>query len=68
VDGTASDIAILRRYDVPYQLLDRDGCVRAEPALALVKEKITGGLRLPGGDETGDCFKFTQALAQLPKS
>lgn len=64
VDGTASDIAILRRYGVSYRLLDRDGCVDAEPALARVKEKIAGGLRLPG-DETGDCFKFTQALAQL---
>jgi D-amino-acid dehydrogenase len=64
VDGTASDIAILRRYDVPYQLLDRAACVSAEPALARVHEKIAGGLRLPG-DETGDCFKFTLALAQL---
>jgi D-amino-acid dehydrogenase len=27
-----------------------------------VREKIAGGLRLPD-DETGDCFKFTQALA-----
>ena len=33
---------------------------RAEPALARVQEKFAGGLRLPG-DETGDCFKFTQA-------
>jgi D-amino-acid dehydrogenase len=49
---------------VPYELLDRDGCVRAEPALAFVREKVAGGLRLPG-DETGDCFKFTQALAKL---
>jgi D-amino-acid dehydrogenase len=64
LDGTASDIAILRRYDVPYQLLDRDGCVNAEPALAGVRERIAGGLRLPA-DETGDCFKFAQALAQL---
>ena len=64
LDGTAKDIAILERSGVPYQLLDREGCVRAEPALALVKEKISGGLRLPG-DETVDCFKFTQALAKL---
>lgn len=64
LDGTAKDIAVLERTGVPYELLDREGCVRAEPALALVKEKISGGLRLPG-DETGDCFKFTQSLAQL---
>ena len=35
------------------------GCVRVEPALGLVREKLAGGLRLPG-DETGDCFKFTE--------
>jgi D-amino-acid dehydrogenase len=64
LDGTAKDIAILKRYGVPYQVLDRDGCVRYEPALGLVREKIAGGLRLPD-DETGDCFKFTQALAKL---
>ena len=35
---------------------------RAEPALAAVRDKIVGGLRLPQ-DETGDCQMFTQALA-----
>ena len=44
--------------------LARDGCIRHEPALARVKDKFVGGLQLPG-DETGDCFKFTQALAAL---
>jgi D-amino-acid dehydrogenase len=62
LDGTASDIAVLKQYGVPYEVLDRDGCVRAEPALAAVKQKIAGGLRLPQ-DETGDCHMFTQALA-----
>ena len=37
---------------------------RVEPALARVREKFAGGLRLPG-DETGDCFKFTSALAAV---
>jgi D-amino-acid dehydrogenase len=62
VDGTAGDIAVLKQYGVPYEVLDRDGCVSAEPALAAVKRKIAGGLRLPQ-DETGDCHMFTQALA-----
>jgi D-amino-acid dehydrogenase len=62
VDGTADDIAVLKQYGVPYAVLDRDGCIAAEPALAAVREKITGGLRLPQ-DETGDCHMFTQALA-----
>ena len=64
VDGTAADIAILKRYGVGHELLDRDGCIRHEPALAAVREKFVGGLLLPG-DETGDCFKFTQNLAAL---
>ena len=64
LDGTAKDVAILQKYGVPYELLDVDGCVRVEPALGLVRDKIAGGLRLPG-DETGDCFKFTNALAAV---
>jgi D-amino-acid dehydrogenase len=62
LDHTADDIAVLKQYRVPYEVLDRDGCVAAEPALAAVKDKIAGGLRLPQ-DETGDCHMFTQALA-----
>ena len=64
LDGTAADIAILQRYGVRFELLDMDGCIRHEPALAQVREKFVGGLLLPG-DETGDCFKFTQNLAAL---
>jgi D-amino-acid dehydrogenase len=63
-DGAASDIAVLKDSGVAHELLDAAGCIRHEPALAGVVEKIVGGLRLPG-DETGDCFKFTQALAGL---
>ncbi len=64
LDGSASDIAILQESGVPFQSLDREDCIRHEPALARVREKFVGGLRLPG-DETGDCFKFTQRLAAL---
>jgi D-amino-acid dehydrogenase len=64
LDGTAADIAILKRYGVAFELLDREGCIRHEPALARVRDKFVGGLLLPG-DETGDCFKFTQNLAAM---
>lgn len=64
LDGVGSDIDVLKSYGVAYELLDRDGCIRAEPALAAVKEKFVGGLRLPG-DETGDCRMFTERLAAL---
>ena len=62
--GTAADIAVLERHGVAWELLDREGCIRVEPALAAVPGKFVGGLRLPA-DETGDCFKFTQNLAAL---
>ena len=64
LDGAGKDIAILRDYGVPYELLDRAGIVRAEPALAKVADTLAGALRLPG-DETGDCHLFTTRLAAL---
>ncbi len=66
LDGTAKDIEVLRQSGVPYELLDADGYVRHEPALAHVRHKFVGALRLPG-DETGDCYKFTNELAGLCK-
>ena len=67
LDGTGKDIEILQQYKVPYQLLDREGYLRYEPALALVKEKFVGALRLPG-DETGDCFIFTNRIAKMAEA
>ena len=66
LDAEAKDIAVLSRLGVPFEHLDPDGCARVEPALALVKDNLMGGLRLPG-DETGDCQLFTQNLAAEAK-
>ncbi len=63
-DGTGRDTAVLDRHGVPYQLLDREGCIGVEPALARVRDKFVGGLRLTD-DETGDCHQFTTGLARL---
>lgn len=57
------DIAVLERCGVPYELLDADGCVAAEPGLAASAGQLVGGLRLPN-DETGDCHLFTTRLAE----
>jgi D-amino-acid dehydrogenase len=67
LDATASDIEILKQYGVPFELLDRAGFVQVEPGLADTQHKFVGALRLPG-DETGDCFKFTQALARMAEA
>jgi D-amino-acid dehydrogenase len=64
VDGTGGDIEVLKQFGVPFEVLDPAGCIAAEPALAAVRDKIKGGLRL-SGDETGDCQMFTERLAAL---
>jgi D-amino-acid dehydrogenase len=63
LDGVGKDVEILKKSGVPFEVLDRAGYVAHEPALAEVQEKFVGALRLPG-DETGDCFKFTGAIAE----
>ena len=64
MDGIGSDVEVLRQYGVPFEVLDRAGFCAVEPALKLTQEKFVGALRLPN-DETGDCFKFSQRLAEL---
>ena len=67
VAAAEKDIAVLKADGVPFEVLDAEACVAAEPGLAAAKGKIAGGLRLPG-DETGDCFKFTQSLADMARA
>jgi len=64
LDATAKDIEILQQFGVPYELLENNRYLRYEPGLAEVRHKFVGALRLPG-DETGDCFTFTNELARL---
>ncbi|MBC52673.1 MAG: D-amino acid dehydrogenase small subunit [Gammaproteobacteria bacterium] len=61
LDAAAQDIDVLQKLGVPFDLLDRAGCLRAEPGLAQSQNKFVGGLRLPL-DETGDCQLFTTEL------
>jgi len=63
-DGAAKDIEVLKHSGVAFEVLGRDELARAEPALANVRDKLVGGLRLPN-DETGDCNLFTTRLAEM---
>ncbi|WP_436892828.1 D-amino acid dehydrogenase [Siccibacter turicensis] len=63
-ENAAKDITVLEEAGVPWQLLESHRLAEAEPALAAVANKLTGGLRLPN-DETGDCQLFTQRLAKM---
>ncbi|WP_411034159.1 D-amino acid dehydrogenase [Shinella sp. BYT-45] len=62
LDASAKDVKALAADGIPYEVLDPEGCIRVEPALGHVRERIAGGLLTPK-DETGDCFKFANALA-----
>ncbi|KPX45744.1 D-amino acid dehydrogenase [Pseudomonas ficuserectae] len=64
LDNAAKDIAVLEQSGVPYELLDREGIARVEPALAGVTGILSGALRLPN-DQTGDCQLFTTRLAEM---
>jgi D-amino-acid dehydrogenase len=66
-DGAAKDIEVLRQAGVPFEVLGREQLASAEPALANVRDKLVGGLRLPN-DETGDCQMFTTKLADMAKA
>jgi D-amino-acid dehydrogenase len=63
LDHAHKDIRVLRASGVPFEVLDRAGCIAAEPGLAFAEEAFVGGLRLPN-DDTGDCYMFTAALAE----
>jgi len=60
--GSRADQEVLAEYGSPYEVLGRDACIEVEPALAEVRNKFVGGLRLTA-DRTGDCRLFTMALA-----
>jgi D-amino-acid dehydrogenase len=64
LDSIGGDVAVLRDYGVPFEVLSAAECIRAEPALAVAPASFVGGLRLPE-DETGDCYLFTQRLMEI---
>ncbi|MGN6364134.1 D-amino acid dehydrogenase [Asticcacaulis taihuensis] len=65
LDNIGKDVEVLKAGGVPFEILDAAGCARAEPGIDA--SRIVGGLRLPN-DETGDCHKFTTALATLAEA
>lgn len=64
VEAIQKDMNLLRDSGTQFALLNTNDCIRTEPSLALVKDKIVAGLHLPN-DETGDCYKFCQQLTEL---
>jgi D-amino-acid dehydrogenase len=54
--------SLYRELGLEFEVLDAAGCVRAEPALARIAGKVSGAILYPG-DESGDAYGFTTALA-----
>lgn len=66
MEAVQRDISVLEECGVSYELLNGNELGRVEPALANAQDKLVGGLHLPN-DEAGDCYLFTNALAQIAK-
>ena len=66
LEAVQRDIQVLKECGVDYELLLKEDLAKVEPALAYAQDKLVGGLHLPN-DETGDCYLFTTALADLAK-
>ncbi|ECE6725698.1 D-amino acid dehydrogenase [Acinetobacter ursingii] len=67
LEAVYRDIEVLKECGVSYELLDQNDLAKVEPALQYAKDKLVGGLHLPN-DETGDCYLFTNALAEKAKA
>ncbi|MBG0759560.1 D-amino acid dehydrogenase small subunit [Vibrio cidicii] len=61
------DIALLEQSGTRFQRMSVEQCIKQEPGLAAVSDKLTGGLYLPD-DETGDCYLFCQQMTELAKA
>jgi D-amino-acid dehydrogenase len=58
-----ANMAMLSDHGLPLQAIDPERIVELEPRLAHAKSKLAGAIYAPT-DESGDCLKFTERLAQ----
>lgn len=66
-DVLKKDVPVLQEMNVAFKVLEGAQITQAEPALKNVTHKLVGGLQLLD-DETGDCYLFTQQMAELAKN
>jgi D-amino-acid dehydrogenase len=62
LDSGVEHMKLLESDGQVIKVLNRDEVVAIEPSLRSAKERIAGAIHCPT-DETGDCAKFTRALA-----
>ena len=58
IEKTQKDIAILDKFNINSQLLSAEECVKIEPGLQYVKNKLAGGIQFKD-DFTGNCYLFS---------
>ena len=59
-----SSARVLAEFGIAHSIVGAQDVMAMEPALRAATVRLAGGLHLPD-DETGDCHKFTVALADL---
>jgi D-amino-acid dehydrogenase len=62
--GAEKSARVLAEFGIAHRVIGAQEILAIEPALQTAAVRLAGGLHLPG-DETGDCHKFTAALAEL---
>ena len=58
IKKTQKDIAILDKFNINSKLLSAEECVKIEPGLQYVKNKLAGGIQFMD-DFTGNCYLFS---------
>ena len=58
IEKAQKDIAILDKFNINSQLLNAEECVKIEPGLQYVKNKLAGGIQFMD-DFTGNCYLFS---------
>ena len=58
IEKTQKDIAILDKFNINSQLLSAEECVKIEPGLQYIKNKLAGGIQFMD-DFTGNCYLFS---------
>lgn len=59
--GAGDQIEFQALHGCRQQMLDMDGCIEIEPALAAAADRFVGGVYTPD-EEVGDCAAFCEAL------
>jgi D-amino-acid dehydrogenase len=62
--GAEKSARVLAEFGVAHRIVDARDVLAIEPALRTAAVSFAGGLHLPE-DETGDCHRFTVALADI---